>query len=526
MMTLLLLAAQTLPADSPLAPLLADAKALVVAFSAADCPVSKLYRPKLDRLEKELKPRGVRVFIVSADDAAMTKLLDVRRSTEVFLIDERRAIRYRGALDDQYGLDYKKDAPTKTWLLDAVEAVLAGKAPAVASTEAPGCPIEKAAAAAPAGKVSYHKDVAPILQKRCVECHRPGEIGPFSLLTFADAKKSAKRVKEAVAAKRMPPWHAAPGAGTWANDRSLTDAERAAIVNWVDGGTPEGNPKDGPAPRPFTEGWSIGTPDVVYRLPKPEKVPAEGTVPYRYVRVPTQLKEDRWVAAMEVRPSARKVVHHVLVFLQYPLNRLREQPPLDGGLEHGYFGIMVPGESPTVFPEKTGKKIPAGAWLIFQIHYTAVGEAMEDQTSIGIIWAKAPAEREVVTRGIVNQRIVIPAGAADHKEEAVFSFDQNARILGFLPHMHVRGKAFRYTAIHPDGREEVLLDIPRYDFNWQTCYRPKDLHVKAGTKIRATARFDNSKGNPANPDPGKEVRFGPQTWEEMLIGYIDFIAER
>ena len=310
MITLLLLAAQTLPADSPLAPLLADSKALVVAFTAADCPVSKLYKPKLDRLEKDLKPRGVRVFIVSADDAAMTKLLDVRRTTEVFLIDERRAIRYRGALDDQYGLDYKKDAPTKTWLLDALEAVLAGKAPAVASTEAPGCPLEKAAA--PVGKVTFHRDVAPILQKRCVDCHRPGEIGPFSLQTFADARKVARRVKEAVETRRMPPWHAAPEAGSWANDRSLTDVERSAIVNWVDGGTPEGSPKDAPAPRAFAEGWGIGTPDAVYKRPKPETVPAEGTVQYRYMRVPTHLKEDRWVAAMEVRPSARKVVHHVL----------------------------------------------------------------------------------------------------------------------------------------------------------------------------------------------------------------------
>jgi thiol-disulfide isomerase/thioredoxin len=521
MLTLLLaLSAQTLPADSPLAPLL-DRKALVVAFTAPDCPLSKLYKPKLERLEKELAPKGVRVLLVSADDAAMTKLLDVRRTTEVFVIDPSRAIRYRGAVDDQYGLDYKRDAPTKTWLLDAVDAVLAGRAPAVARTDAAGCPIE--ASTPPVGKVSYHKDVAPILQKRCVDCHRPGEIGPFSLSTFADAKKVAKRLKEAVESKRMPPWHASADAGSWHNDRSLTDVEIKTIVNWVNGGTPEGSPKDGPPARTFTEGWAIGTPDVVFKLPKPEKIPAEGTIQYRYVRVPTNLKEDRWVAAMEVRPGERKVVHNVLVFAQYPLNRLKEQPPVDGGLEHGYFAIMVPGESPTVFPEGHGKKLPAGAWLIFQLHYTAVGEATEDQTSIGLVWAKKPAEKEVVTRGIVNRRIAIPPGASSHKEEALFTLDRDARILGFLPHMHVRGKAFRYTAVHPDGREEVLLDVPRYDFNWQTRYRPKDLRLKAGTKIRATATFDNSKDNPWNPDPNQLVRFGQQTWEEMLIGYVDLV---
>jgi len=516
-----------------LAPLLADSKLLVVAFTAPDCPVAKLYKPKLGRLEKEYAPKGVRFLVVSSDDAALTALFEARRTTEAFVLDPAGVLRYRGAVDDQYGIGYMRDAPTKTYLIDALEALLAGKQPAVLATEAPGCAIEpapagktSAPAGRPTGKVTFHKDVEPIFHKRCVECHRPGEIGPFSLLTYAKAKASAARIKEVVSQRRMPPWHADPKHGEWKNDRALTKEELDTVVSWVDSGAAQGESKDAPPARKFPEGWQIGTPDAVFKLPRPEKVPAEGMIPYRYIRVTTGLKEDKWVQAVEVRPSARAVVHHVLVFVQYPLNRLKEQPPIDGGLFNGYFAIMVPGESPMMYPEGTGKLVPAGASLVFQIHYTATGEAAEDQTAIGLVWAKGPVKQEVVTRGIVNQLIRIPAGASNHREEANFTFSSDARILSFLPHMHVRGKSFRYTLVGPDGKEEILLDVPRYDFNWQTCYRAKEPRaVKAGTKIRAVAHFDNSKGNPANPDPTKDVRFGQQTWEEMLIGYIDFVKE-
>ncbi len=518
---------KAIPAGSPLQPLLADSKLLVVVFAAPDCPVAKLYRPRLDRMEKDWAAKGVRLFVAAAGDAALVRLLDARRTPEAFLLDSKGVVRYRGAIDDQYGIGYQREAAAKNYLSDAIDAVLAGKAPAVLATEAPGCPIEGAPGAVPAAasaKASFHKDVAPILQKRCADCHRPGEIGPFSLLTYAEAKKHARKVKEAVAARRMPPWHADPRHGEWANDRRLSDAEVRTIAAWVDGGMPEGSPKDAPPPRSFVEGWAIGTPDAVYKIPRPERIPAEGMIPYKYVNVSTNLKEDRWVRAMEVRAGAKEVVHHILVFILYPLARLREQPPLDGGLQGGYFAILVPGESPTVFPEGRGKLVPAGATLVFQIHYTAVGKAMEDQSSIGIAWAKEPARQEVLTRGIVNKSIRIPPGAAHHREEATFTFDSDAEILGLLPHMHVRGKAFTYLLIPPDGKERVLLDVPRYDFNWQTCYRPKDpIAVKKGARIRAIAHYDNSKNNPANPDPSKEVRFGQQTWEEMFIGYVDFV---
>jgi mono/diheme cytochrome c family protein len=514
-------------ADSAVSAALHDAKVLVVAFSGRDCPVSKLYRPRLDRLSKDYSPKGVRILTVSSDDAGFVAIFRPERTTEAFVLDAKGVLRYRGAVDDQYGIGYVKDAPTKTYLTDAIEALLAGRPPPVAATDAPGCAVEPIAAPpspgkAPAARITFHKDVEPIFQKRCVECHRPGEVGPFSLLKYDKAKSSAKQIKEVVVTRRMPPWHADAKVGEWKNDRHLSTQEIDTIAGWVDGGAPEGDPKDAPPPRSFGDGWLIGTPDAVYTIPKKERVPAEGSIPYRQFLVPTGLKEDRWIQAVEIRPTARAVVHHVLAFVVYPLNRMKEQPKLDG--LNGWVGIYVPGESPMVFPEGTGKYLPARATIGFQIHYTATGEAAEDQTSIGFVWAKTPPKREVVTTSATNTAIRIPAGAADHPQEASYTFAHDAQLLSFLPHMHVRGKAFRYVAVGPDGKEEVLLDVPRYDFNWQTCYRLKEPKaVKKGTTIRAYARFDNSKNNPFNPDPAKDVRWGQQTWEEMLVGYFDYV---
>ncbi len=504
-----------------------QAKVLVVAFSGADCPLSKLYRPKLERLAKDYSSKGVRILIVGTDDKTFAPLLEPARSTEAFVLDVQGVLRYRGAIDDQYGIGYHRDAATKNYLTDAVDALLASKEPPIAATEAPGCRVESRPAPSPSttasSSLTFHRDVEPIFQRRCVECHRPGEIGPFSLLTYDKAKANSKTIKSVVADRRMPPWHADPKHGEWSNDRRLTDSEIATIGSWVDAGAPEGDPKDAPPARTFAEGWRIGTPDAVYKIPSVVKVKAEGAIPYHYVEVPTGLTEDRWIQAIEVRPGARAAVHHVLVFLR--TKKLSDQLPLDGGLFYGYFGIMVPGENAMIFPEGIAKKLPAGARFIFQIHYAATGKELEDQTSIGIVFAKKPVTQEIITRGIVNTKIKIPAGAPNHLETASYTFENDAKILSFLPHTHVRGKAFKYVAIDPETKaEEVLLDVPEYDFNWQTCYRLKEPRiVKKGTKIKVFVHYDNSANNPANPDPTKAVKFGQQTWQEMLIGYVDFI---
>ena len=512
--------------DSAILAALQDAKVLVVAFSGPDCPVSKLYKPRLDRLSKDYSSKGVRILTVSSDDKGFVALFGPDRTTEVFLLDSRGVLRYRGAVDDQYGIGYTKDAPTQNYLVDAIEAILAGRKPLVLATEAPGCVVEKTAkssSSAPvvSGKITFHKDVEPIFQRRCVECHRPNEIGPFSLLKYDKAKSSAKQIKEVVLKRRMPPWHADPKIGEWKNDRHLSDKEISTIATWVDAGAPEGESKDAPAAAKFVDGWRIGTPDATWSIPRKEHVPAEGSLPYRSLFVPTLLKEDKWVQAVEVRPSARQVVHHVLVFV---LSLAQKQSKPDG--LNGWVGIYVPGEGPMTYAEGMGKFVPAGSILAFQIHYTTNGEAADDQTQIGFIWAKSKPAQEVVTTSANNQRLRIPPDSSDHPEEAAFTFSHDAKILSFLPHMHVRGKAFKYVAVSPDGKEEILLDVPRYDFNWQICYRLKEPKaVKKGTTIHAYARFDNSKGNPANPDPTKEVHWGQQTWEEMLVGYMDYVKD-
>jgi len=291
----------------------------------------------------------------------------------------------------------------------------------------------------------------------------------------------------------------------------------------VDDGMAEGNPKDAPTPRRFTEGWKIGTPDLVLKFPRPIKVKAEGVMPYKYAITRTQLTEDKWVQGIEVRPGNRAVVHHILVFVLAKGRALRDLEESGSGLE-SYFGIMVPGEEPTVYREGEGKLLPAGSSIAFQIHYTPNGEATEDQSMVGFRFAKKPVQRPVLTKGIYNLEIEIPAGAANHRETASFEFEEDAELRSLLPHLHVRGKSFRFEAVYPDDRREILLDVPKYDFNWQFQYRPREAkRMPKGTRIEITGVYDNSAGNPANPDPTKVVRFGEQTDEEMLIGYIDYV---
>ncbi|HLG42532.1 MAG TPA: redoxin domain-containing protein [Planctomycetota bacterium] len=521
---------------------LKERKALVVFFTASDCPVSKLYRPGILRFAKDATGRGAGCLLVYCNpadkpdatdvgfpvvhdrDGKISKSLGARRTTDTFVLDASGVLRYRGAIDDQYGIGYHRDKPTRKYLVDAFEAVLAGKSPEIAATEAPGCPIEEQDRPSDA-PLTWHKDIEPVFQAKCMECHRPGMIGPFSLLKYEQVKASVKRVREAVESRRMPPWHANPDiGGPWENNRGLSKDEADRILRWIDSGAAKGDPKDAPAPKVWVDGWTIGKPDIVYEMPDPIEVPAEGAIPYKYVRIRTNFKEDRWIKAAEVRPGAREVVHHILTFVEFPLNRLREQRPIDGGLFHGYFAALVPGERPNVYADGMGKLLPAGAHIIFQIHYNAVGKKMSDRSSIGLVFAEKAPKVEVTTRGIVNRRLKIPPGAANHKEEASFTFPHEAKILSFMPHSHVRGKAWRYTAYYPDGKEEVLLDVPQYDFNWQSSYRYQDPKlVPKGTKVVAVCWFDNSPGNPANPDPKVEVKWGMQTWEEMLIGYMDFI---
>jgi len=365
--------------------------------------------------------------------------------------------------------------------------------------------------------VTFSKDVAPIFYKGCTGCHRPGEIAPMSLLTYKDARPWAKSIREKVANREMPPWHADPKHGEWRNDRRISQEAINTILAWVNNGAKEGDPKDLPPMPEYTPGWRIGKPDQTFSAPE-QSVPAEGVVAYQYLAVPTNFKEDRWITSAEIRSSAHAVVHHVIVFVQEPGATSR----LQGKLLVGF----APGEDPAVFRPGFGRKIPAGSNLLFQIHYTPNGTPQKDVTTVGLIYAKAPVQNTVVTRPVLQTAFEIPPGDPNYEVKSSFTFNESAQLYSFMPHMHLRGKDFEYKAVFPDGTSKILLSVPHYDFSWQTYYVLKDpIAVPKGTRIECVAHFDNSTNNRYNPDPTKSVKWGDQTWEEMMIGWMSFVYD-
>ena len=369
---------------------------------------------------------------------------------------------------------------------------------------------------------TFSKDVAPLFYKNCVECHRPGETAPMSLLTYKDARPWAAAIAEKVLDRTMPPWLADPHVGKFSNARVLTNEEMHTIAAWAKSGAPEGDPKDLPAQPSFTEGWHIGTPDMVISMNKDYSVPADGVIPYQNFRVETTLTEDKWIQAAEIHPGNRAVVHHVIVYMH--------EPGAQGQGGDGKDPLLVgfaPGEQPAVYAPHEAKLLKKGTTLIFQMHYTPNGKAATDCTSVGLIFAKEPPARKVMTWRALNSSFVLPPGDANHEVTSSWTAPEDMHLNLFMPHMHLRGKDFKYTVVYPDGRSEVILNVPRYDFNWQLAYKlAEPLALPKGTKIECVAHFDNSANNKFNPDPTKEVRWGPQTWEEMMIGWFDITADK
>ncbi|MGA2713790.1 MAG: cytochrome c [Bryobacteraceae bacterium] len=385
--------------------------------------------------------------------------------------------------------------------------------------------------------VTFNKDVLPILQRDCQTCHRPGEIGPMPLLTYQGTRPWAKAIKTAVLSKQMPPWFADPKHGQFANDRSLSPADVKTLAAWADAGAPEGDAKDRPAPVQFVDGWNIPQPDLVVEMPVEYEVPASGTVEYTYVIVPTGFTEDKWVQAMEVRPSNRAVVHHANVYIRRPGSPwLRKYPvgvpfvpaeqknsssagaPL---LDENVAGF-TPGKQTVVLTPGEAKLIPPGSDIVFQLHYTPNGTALKDRTKIGFVFAKTPPEKRVARIYAANNSFTIPPGAQEYRVEASTTLQADSVLVSLKPHMHLRGKSMEFRAVYPTGEKEILLNVPQYSFNWQLEFilaHPKTL--PRGTRLEVTATFDNSPNNPYNPDPAKAVRWGDQTWEEMAIGYFE-----
>jgi peroxiredoxin len=527
---------------------LKDRKAVVVLFLGTECPINNAYLPRLAEIQRDYAAKGVQFLAINANDqdtaervaeharknalpfpvlkdqgAAVADRFGAERTPEAFVLDAGRVVRYRGRIDDQFGVGYRRPTPTRRDLALALDEVLAGKPVSVPLTPVAGCHIGRVPRTGADSRVTYSKDVAPILQKNCQECHRPGQIGPMPLLTYDDARDWSQTIREAVQDQRMPPWTADPGHGKFLNDRRLPEQDRAALLAWIDQGCAEGDRRDLPPPRTFATDWAVGKPDVVFSLPYKVRVPAKappGGVPYRYFEVDPHFTEDVWVQAAEARPGNRAVVHHILVYVKKPGER-RERGP--DGIGDGMLVAYAPGDLPMHLRPGMAKRIPKGSVLAFQMHYTPNGTEQTDRSSVGLIFSKEPPKVEVRTRAIAQRLFALPPGDANYKVTSHSTFHEDAQLLAFFPHMHLRGKSFEYRAVYADGHSEVLLSVPRYDFNWQTNYElAEPLRLPAGTRIECTAHFDNSAGNPNNPDPTRRVGWGDQTWDEMMIGFVDY----
>ena len=378
------------------------------------------------------------------------------------------------------------------------------------------------AALAADGAPTFSKDVAPILYKSCVECHRPTMFAPMSLVSYDEARPWARSIKQRVVARTMPPWGADPAHGVFKNDPRLSDADVETIAKWVDAGAPKGDDKDLPAVPQFADGWTIGKPDAIFAMEEEFTIPATGAVEYKYFRVPTGLTEDKWIQAIEIKPGARAQVHHVIAFTQ-PAGQ-----PLKPGGELGptNIGGVTPNKPGLTFEPGVARLMRGNSDIVMQMHYTTNGTETKDRTQVGIIYAKQPPTKVAGGGMALNARFLIPAGDPNAEVKATTTLSRDITLTGMTPHMHVRGKDMIYIAHYPDGTTETLLSVPRYDFNWQLSYQLKTPKVlPKGTQIEVIAHFDNSTQNKFNPDPTKDVRWGDQTWEEMMIGFFSTIAD-
>lgn len=411
---------------------------------------------------------------------------------------------------------------------------------------------------------NFTKDVAPILYKNCVSCHRPGEIAPMSLLDYQSARPWAKAIRAAVLTRKMPPWFADPRYGEFANDARLSEQEIDTIKAWVDGGSAEGDPADLPARPTFAVGWSLGRPDVVIDIGQNFTVPAGRDV-YQDFVVPTNFTEGKWIRAAQVLPGNRKLVHHVHVLVltesggppreraaknntgvlgrfaevENGLSRVRDDAPVVNdactggqdlptmaGFEEGSLATLLPGKGPDVFDVfgdgSTAKYIPPGAELRFQIHYAKVGQPDTDRTSVGLYLAPKAPEKPLKRVDLRNRFFLIPAGAANHEVKRCYDVEQDKLLVAITPHMHYRGKDATYELVHADGRREILLAVPRYSFDWQLQYRFKTpVLMEKGSRMVVTFHYDNSANNPANPDPLKAIRWGDRSEDEMMVTWTE-----
>jgi hypothetical protein len=522
-----------------------DAKAVVLFFTANECPIARQSIPKLLAVQEKYAGRGVRVFLVNSspgDDRAsirkearelnayhlpvlkddtqgVARHLKVRRTGETFVISTANwQIVYHGAIDDQFVEGAQKPQPTVRYLHQALDEFLAGKPVGTADTAGRGCLIHFEAAAKWSERdVSYAQEVAPILQRKCVECHGPGEVGAWRMSGHRKVKSMASMIEEVVLARRMPPWDADPEGGPFSNSAALTVSEAQTLLRWIEQGAPRGeggDPLETRKPEAVPD-WPLGPPDIVLKLPKREIIPATGVLDYRHVLVEAGNAEERWVGAVWVRPGNRKVVHHVLA-------RFKGSGFKDHLGNREMLAGWAPGTTQGWLPKGTGKLLPKQACVDLELHYTTCGTEETDQTEIGLYLLNDRPDARYESVPVVNTSFEIPPGAPNHEVLATYGFTQGATLYSVTPHMHFRGKWMKFDLLLPSGERKQVCSVPRYDFNWQLTYvLQKPLRIPPGAWVLLTGGFDNSATNPANPDPAKTIRWGEQTWDEMFLGWYN-----
>lgn len=473
-------------------------------------------------LQKDAARYGIDMPILRDRPQLVAESLGIDRTGDALLIDTRTwQVVYRGPVDDRLYYEIAKPEARQHYLRDAIEDLLAGRAVALAAPPAIGC---RVSLREPIREASYAKQVAPILTEKCVSCHQAGGVGPWAMDSYEKVKGWSAMMREVLMNRRMPPWHADPAIGSFANDRSLSVAQMRTLVHWIDAGAPRGEGPDPLAARKTQSlaQWPLGDPDLVIDLPE-QQIPAAGVIDYRYVEIPLPFDRDVWVRAVHLRPSNRAVMHHA-----FALIKSTSQPEVAGqdGV-NSFFAAYAPGLDAVTFPENSGQLLRKGSMLRFELHYTVAGYPTTDRPMFAVYLHQRPPARELVVASAWNWDLRIPPYAADVPVEAKFAFDRDALLHALLPHMHYRGSRASYEVRYPDGRSEMLLSVPTYHFNWQSLYSlrtPKPIPAKSEILVRGV--FDNSRSNPANPDPSKEVHWGEQSWDEMFVGYLLYTVPR
>jgi peroxiredoxin/mono/diheme cytochrome c family protein len=464
-----------------------DKDALVLVFIGADCPVSKHYGSRLAQLAEQYDDKNVQ--FLGIDSNRQDSLADVERyareykiefpilkdpgnkvadqfaaerMSEVFLLDRDRGSRYRGRIDDQFGVGYARGQASQNYLASALDEVLAGKPVTTSAVPAVGCVIGRVQRDAPTGDITYTKSISPLLSEHCVRCHRSGEVAPFALTSYDEVAGWGDTIVEVIRDDRMPPWHANPAHGHFSNDARLPSAAKETISAWVKNGMPEGNPQDLPPARSFVDGWQISKPELIVEMPAAYDVPARGVVPYQHFDVGKTFEKDTWIRAAEARPGNRAVVHHLILFYTLPGQaRPRGEDALSNAI-----ATFAPGMPSMDLPSGYAMRVPAGSRLVMQAHYTPNGSPQSDRSTAALVFAEPEdVKHELTIKAAMNFRFRIPPGDDNYSVEAVFRVREDSLLYSLMPHMHYRGKSFRFTARYPDGKEEILLDVPRYDFN-------------------------------------------------------------